>query len=208
MSYDTLVEMSHPPSPPPTTKTELEYIQDVTPDRARSIDQPQAQPLSPTLRSRLQLQSQAGNQKQEDDTAAAAKKKPKLAHKSEQQVEVGGFATWQAQYKFNTGMERLNTLIDRSSRGTPDTSQHLRALRDRLANPNLSLDHREDGDVDVEKTRVWKFRFLDLIIEMVLDGGGMARMEVANVLLYAEAVMRGMREEMDVKGKGKAVEGG
>jgi hypothetical protein len=86
-------------------------------------------------------------------------------------VEVGGFATSQA-YKFNTGMERLNVLIKRSSRGTPDTSQHLRALRDLVAHPNLSLDYREDGDVDVEKTRVWKFRFLDLIIEMVLDGGG------------------------------------
>jgi hypothetical protein len=126
-------------------------------------------------------------------------------------VEVGGFATWQARYRFNTGMERLNTLIDRSSRDTPDTSQHLRALSDCLAHPELSLDHREDGDADVEKTRVWKFRFLDLIIEMVLDGGGMARMEVANVLLYVEAVVRGMREEMDVKrkgeGKGKAVEG-
>jgi len=122
-------------------------------------------------------------------------------------VEVGGFATRQARYKFNIGMERLNTLIDRSSVGTPDTSQHLRALRDRLAHPKLSLDYREDGDVDVEKTRVWKFRFLDLSIEMVLDGGGMARMEVASVLLYAEAVMRGMREEMGVKGKGKAVEG-
>lgn len=209
MSHDTLVEMSHPPSPPPTTKTEPKYIQDVTPDSPRSIDQPQAQPLSPTLRSRLQLQKQAGNQEQEDDTAAAARQKPKLAFKSEQQVDVGGFATWQAQYKFNTGMERVNMLIDRSSRGTPDTSQHLRALRDHLAHPKLSLDHREDGDVDVEKTRVWKFRFLDLIIEMVLDGGGMARMEVANVLLYVEAVVRGMREEMDVKGKGKgkAVEG-
>jgi hypothetical protein len=85
-------------------------------------------------------------------------------------VEVGGFATSQA-YKFNTGMERLNTLIDRSSRVAPDTSQHLRALRDRLAHPNLLHDHREDGDADVEKTRVWKFRLLDLIIEMVLDGG-------------------------------------
>lgn len=121
-------------------------------------------------------------------------------------MEVGGFATRQA-YKFNTGMEKLNTLIDRSSVGTPDTSQHLRALRDRLAHPKLSLDHWEDGDVDVEKTWVWKFRFLDLIIGMVLDGGGMARMEVASVLLYAEAVVRGMREEMGVKGKGKAVEG-
>jgi hypothetical protein len=57
--------------------------------------------------------------------------------------------------------------------------------------------------VDVERTRVWKFRFLGLIIGMVLDGGGMARMEVASDLLYAEAVVRGMREEMDGKGKGK-----
>jgi hypothetical protein len=31
-------------------------------------------------------------------------------------------------------------------------------------------------------------------------------MVVANVLLYAEAVVWGMREEMDVKGKGKAVD--
>jgi hypothetical protein len=121
-------------------------------------------------------------------------------------VEIGGFATRQARYKFNTGMERLNILIKRASRSTPDTSQHLRALRDRLAHPDLSLDHREDGDVDVEKTRVWKFRFLDLIIGMVLDGGGMARMEVANVLLYAEAVVRGMSGEMDVKGKGKGTQ--
>jgi hypothetical protein len=106
-------------------------------------------------------------------------------------------------------MERLNTLIDRSSVGTPDTSQHLRALRDGLAHPELSLDHGGYGDVDVEKTRVWKFRFLDLSIGMVLDGGGMARMGVASVLLYAEAVVLGMREEMVVKGKGKgkAVEG-
>jgi hypothetical protein len=118
-------------------------------------------------------------------------------------VEVEGFATRQAQYKFNTGIERLNTLIKRSSRGTPDISQHLRALRDRLAHPELPLDHGGYGDVDVERTRVWKFRLLDLIIEMVLDGGGMARMEVASVLLYAEAVVPGMREEMDVKGKGK-----
>jgi len=144
MSHDTPVEMSHPPSPPPTTKTELEYIQDVTPDSTRSIEQPQAQPLSPTLRSRLQHQNQAGNQEQEDDTTAAARQKPKLAFKSEQQVEVGGFATSQA-YKFNTGIERLNTLISRSSRGTPDTSQHLRALRDLLAHSKLSLDHREMG---------------------------------------------------------------
>ena len=59
----------------------------------------------------------------------------------------------------------------------------------------------------MEKTRVWKFRFLDLSIRMMLNGGGMARMEVASVLLYAEAVVLGMREEMVVKGKGKAVEG-
>ena len=103
-------------------------------------------------------------------------------------------------------MGRLNTLIKRSSRCTPDTSQHLRALSDRLAHPKLLHDHGEDGDVDVEKTRVWKFRFLDLIIGMVLDGGGTARMGVASVLLYAEAVVRGMREEMDVKGRGKGIE--
>jgi hypothetical protein len=112
MSHDTPVEMSHPPYPPLTTKTELEYTQDVTPESSHSIDRPQAQPLSPTLRSRLQFQKQAGNQEQEDDTAEATRQKPKLAFKSEQQVEVGGFATSQA-YKFNTGIERLNILIKR-----------------------------------------------------------------------------------------------
>ena len=60
----------------------------------------------------------------------------------------------------------------------------------------------KDVDVDVEKSRVWKFRFLDLVIEMVTDEKGIGRKEVANVLMYVEAVLRDVRAEMDGKGKG------
>ena len=59
-----------------------------------------------------------------------------------------------------------------------------------------------DVDMDVEKSRGWKFRFLDLMIEMVVDEKGMGRREVVNVLMYVEAVLRDMKAEMDGKGKG------
>jgi len=62
----------------------------------------------------------------------------------------------------------------------------------------------EDEEVDVEKTRVWKFRFLDLIIEMGLKEEAMTDKEVGNVLVYAETAMKEFRESFDVKGKENA----
>jgi hypothetical protein len=109
-------------------------------------------------------------------------------------------------------MERISTLIDRYSTSAPEISLHLQTLKHCLSFPSLPLDDRrigigdeskaEDVDVDVEKSRVWKFRFLDLVIEMVADEKGIGRKEVANVLMYVEAVLGDVRAEMDGKGKG------
>jgi hypothetical protein len=114
------------------------------------------------------------------------------------------FATPSAEHKFTIGMQRITTLISHYSHTSPEMSHHLEALKNCLMNLPLPLDNRrtsssharEDEDADVEKTRPWKFRFLDLIIEMMLDEKEMGEMDVMNVLLYAEAVMRGLRGRM------------
>jgi hypothetical protein len=119
------------------------------------------------------------------------------------------FATASAQYKFTIGMERIDTLIDRYSNNAPEMSSHLKALRDCLVTSSIPLDSqmirtndtREDHDVDVEKARRWKFRFLDLIIEMVLDERQMGKKDVMNALVHAEAVMKDFRSKLDVEGK-------
>jgi hypothetical protein len=78
----------------------------------------------------------------------------------------------------------------------------------------LSLDSRRfgvdqegvdsDNDIDVEKTRVWKFRFLDLMIGMLLNEDMMTDKEIGNVLVYAETAMKEFRESLGVKGKENA----
>ncbi|KAE9375247.1 hypothetical protein N431DRAFT_531159 [Stipitochalara longipes BDJ] len=123
--------------------------------------------------------------------------------------EQQGFATYSAQYKFTTGLSRINNLCAIY----PDISPRLQTLRRCLEELSLPLDsqrfvvddEREDKEVDVEKTRVWKFRFLDLMIEMLLKEKGMTDKELRNVLMYAETVLREFREKLDVDGKeGKA----
>ena len=60
--------------------------------------------------------------------------------------------------------------------------------------------------MDVEKTRKWKFRFLDLITEMLLDENGMKGKEVVNVLLYTEVTTERFRKNLQGNSKGKEVE--
>jgi hypothetical protein len=64
----------------------------------------------------------------------------------------------------------------------------------------------EEGEMNVEKTRKWKFRFLDLIIEMLLDENGMKGKEVMNVLLYTEVATERFRKNLQGNSKGKEVE--
>jgi len=52
----------------------------------------------------------------------------------------------------------------------------------------------EEVEMDVEKTRKWKFGFLDLIIEMLLDENGMKEKEVMNVMLYTEVTTERFRK--------------
>ena len=61
------------------------------------------------------------------------------------------------------------------------------------------VDGEGGGGVDVEKTRPWKFRVLDLLVEMLIHG--LSDREVVDLLVYAEAVMRGFRCELSVDGK-------
>ena len=45
-----------------------------------------------------------------------------------------------------------------------------------LVNQRIGLEREgavEEVEMDVEQTRKWKFRFLDLIIEMLLEENGM-----------------------------------
>jgi hypothetical protein len=61
----------------------------------------------------------------------------------------------------------------------------------------------EEVEMGVEKTRKWKFRFLDLIFEMLLDENGMKEKVVMNVMLYTEVTMESFRNTLqgDIKGK-------
>jgi hypothetical protein len=63
----------------------------------------------------------------------------------------------------------------------------------------------EEGEMDVEKTKKWKFRFLDFIIEMLLDENGMKGEEVMNVLLYREVTTERFRKNLQGNSKGKEV---
>lgn len=60
--------------------------------------------------------------------------------------------------------------------------------------------------MDVEKTRKWKCRFLDLIIEMLLDENGMKGKEVMNVLLYTEEATERFRKNLQGNNEGKELE--
>lgn len=79
-------------------------------------------------------------------------------------------------------------------------SHRLQVLKRCLEGLPLTLDNRrirleaegavEEAEMDLEKTRKWKFRFLDLIIEMLLDKDGMKGKEVMNVLLIHKWLRR------------------
>ncbi|KAN0113147.1 hypothetical protein V8E51_006098 [Hyaloscypha variabilis] len=121
-----------------------------------------------------------------------------------------GFATYSAQHKFTTGLSRISKLATRYPKQAP----HLQNFRRCLERLSLSLDSRRfgvdqegvdsDNDIDVEKTRVWKFRFLDLMIGMLLNEDMMTDKEIGNVLVYAETAMKEFRESLGVKGKENA----
>lgn len=51
-----------------------------------------------------------------------------------------------------------------------------------------------EGRVDIKKTRPWKFRVSDLLVETLVHG--LSDAEVVDVLVYAETVMRGFRCEL------------
>ncbi len=64
----------------------------------------------------------------------------------------------------------------------------------------------EGAEIDFKKTRKWKFRFLDLIIEMLLDEDGMKGKEVMNVLLYTAVATENFRKDLQGNSKGKELE--
>jgi hypothetical protein len=133
-----------------------------------------------------------------------------------------GFATYSAYHKFEVGLHRIHTLSIRYKTSAPEICHHLQILKRCFGDLPLPLDNlraeaevegeEQHGDVDInaEKTRKWKFRFLDLIIEMLLDEREMSGKEVANMLLYAEVAAERFRKKLEGKGKGngkrKAVE--
>ena len=127
-----------------------------------------------------------------------------------------GFATGSAYYKFNEGCQRIHTLSTRYEKTAPEISHGLQVLKRCLEGLPLTLDNRRIGleaegavekvEMDVEKTRKWKFRFLDLIIEMLLDENGMKGKEVMNVLLYTEVATERFRKNLQGNSKGKEVE--
>ena len=69
----------------------------------------------------------------------------------------------------------------------------------------VAAEVEREEEMDVEKTRKWKFRFLDLMVEMLVDESGMTGEEVGNVLFYAEVAVEGFREKLQGNGNGKAV---
>jgi hypothetical protein len=123
------------------------------------------------------------------------------------------FATGAAYHKFTEGCQRINTLRIRYEKNAPEISHHLQVLKCCFEGLPLALDNRRIGleaegvvkevEMDVEKTRKWKFRFLDLIIEMLLDENGMKGNEVMNVLLHTEVITERFRKNLQGNSKGK-----
>jgi hypothetical protein len=117
-----------------------------------------------------------------------------------------GFATGAAYHKFTEGSQRIHTLSIRYEKTEPEISHRLQVLKRCLEGLPLKVDNRriglevesavEEAEMDVEKTRNWKFRFLDLIIEMLLDENGMNEKEVMNVLLYTEVATERFRKNL------------
>jgi hypothetical protein len=86
-------------------------------------------------------------------------------------------------HKFTEGCQRIHTLSILYEKIAPEISHRLQVLKRCLEGLPLTLDNLrigleaegavEEVEMDVEKTRKWKFGFLDLIIEMLLDENGM-----------------------------------
>jgi hypothetical protein len=110
---------------------------------------------------------------------------------------------------------RIQSTSTASEKTTPEIRHRLQVLKRCIEGLPLTLDNRrieleaegavEEVEMDVEQTRKWKFRFLDLIIEMLLDENGMKEKEVLNVLLYMEVTMVRFRKNLQGNSKGKEV---
>jgi hypothetical protein len=98
------------------------------------------------------------------------------------------------------GLYRLYTL----SALHPHSARHLQIFRRNLENLSVDLDTTTLGGLggDVEKARKWKFAFLDLLVQMLVDEKGIGDAEVVDVLVYVEAVMGGFRGAVGRGGEG------
>jgi hypothetical protein len=101
---------------------------------------------------------------------------------------------------------RIQSTSTASEKTTPEIRHRLQVLKRCIEGLPLTLDNRrieleaegavEEVEMDVEQTRKWKFRFLDLIIEMLLDENGMKEKEVMSVVLYTELTTERFRKNL------------